>query len=252
MGARWVLVSAHRPVLYLRPAPRQGQAAARALSCLGPPQRWPHAARPALPPATLGSCSGRGGCPPNVGSVISSLFGPETAIFRGLWYRIRAVGIVFFVAFWYTASIPQAWPESGVFMAAHRIFRLPEERQIFNTYWWTVRDAATAWGCSYGAARRWMCLHPEKTAFIPIKAPRSDAAIYRLCIASGTPKTISAKGNPRMMDPAWQREMSRRRWQKRAMSAAYRRKLVAEIYGHSHRVGMMPTRYHKAHKVQDD
>lgn len=61
MGARWVLGSAHRPALYLRPAPRQGQAAARALCCLGPPQRWPHAARPALPPARLGGCSGREG-----------------------------------------------------------------------------------------------------------------------------------------------------------------------------------------------
>lgn len=61
MGARWVLGSAHRPALYLRPAPRQGQAAARALSCPGPPQRWPHAARPALPPAILGGCSGREG-----------------------------------------------------------------------------------------------------------------------------------------------------------------------------------------------
>ena len=61
MGARWVLGSAHRPALYLRPAPRQGQAAARALSCPGPPQRWPHAARPALPPAILGGCSGRDG-----------------------------------------------------------------------------------------------------------------------------------------------------------------------------------------------
>ena len=61
MGARWVLGSAHRPALYLRPAPRQGQAAARSLSCPGPPQRWPHAARPALPPARVGICSGREG-----------------------------------------------------------------------------------------------------------------------------------------------------------------------------------------------
>lgn len=108
LSLRWArggwLGSAHRcPIV---PPPRSPsmalRAAARALCCVGPPQRWPHAARPALPPARLGGCSGRGGRPPNVGSVNPSLAGRETPMLRRDWYCSRMIGIVYFCCLWYT------------------------------------------------------------------------------------------------------------------------------------------------------
>lgn len=59
----WWLGSAHR--CRIVPPPRSPSMALRAADAgartSGPPQRWPHAARPALPPARLGGCSGREG-----------------------------------------------------------------------------------------------------------------------------------------------------------------------------------------------
>lgn len=59
----WWLGSAHR--CRIVPPPRSPSMALRAADAgahsLGPPPRGPHAARPALPPATLGGCSGREG-----------------------------------------------------------------------------------------------------------------------------------------------------------------------------------------------
>ena len=139
-----------------------------------------------------------------------------------------------------------------------RVYHMPDDGQLFRSRWWTAADAAAAWGCAYGTARRWMCLHPDRCAYVPIKTRRARGAIYRLCIPAGSLKTIRALGNPCMLDPAWQRDMARRRWQRRADERARsaRRKYDESDQEYNRRIAALaaasaaeePPRHHRAHR----
>lgn len=132
------------------------------------------------------------------------------------------------------------------------VYSMPADMQRFHARWWTASDAAIAWGCSYGTARRWMCLHPERCAYVPVKTRRAKAPIYRLCIPCGTPKTIRALGNPCMLDPEWQRSMARRRWQ-RKQDERLRRKYGEDDRDYYRRIAAItiteePPRHHRSHR----
>ena len=92
------------------------------------------------------------------------------------------------------------------------VYKMPYQRAAMLKEYWPVRYAAKKWGCSYRAARLWMLRHPEHVVCILIQSPTAERCRQILAVKAGTQKVSALSGNPKFLDPKWQRDSKELYW----------------------------------------
>lgn len=97
------------------------------------------------------------------------------------------------------------------------VYVFPRDKAVFSSVFWSLQEAARAWGVPYHTARRWALLRPEAAIWVLVKCRGSKRARWKLCIWRGIGKTpIRHRGNPRFRESVFQRRMAARSVAKRA------------------------------------
>lgn len=101
------------------------------------------------------------------------------------------------------------------------VYVFPRDKAAFSSVFWSLQEAARAWGIPYHTARRWALLRPESAIWVLVKCRGSRRARWKLCIWRGIDKgPIRRVGNPRFRESGFQRKMAARSVAKRAKNVA--------------------------------
>ena len=92
---------------------------------------------------------------------------------------------------------------------------MPYQRAKMFKDFWTVREAARRWGCSYRAARLYMLRHPKECAIVRIQSARTGRVREILTAQAGMAKRVAMRGNPDFLRPEWQRARALAYWQRK-------------------------------------
>ena len=95
-------------------------------------------------------------------------------------------------------------------------FIMPYQKAKMLKEFWTVREAAHRWGCSYRAARLYMLRHPRQCAMVRITSARTGRTRWIMTAQAGAAKLVSARGNPDFKDAEWQRRRALAYWQRKS------------------------------------
>lgn len=102
-------------------------------------------------------------------------------------------------------------------MAAGRklVYKIPGERREFRRDWWRISDAAKAWGVSWTTAADWIAAAGRWMGSKRVLLVGQKRSFMVRCVPPGTGKPmLPGRGNPRMRESEFQREMARRRWER--------------------------------------
>ena len=91
-------------------------------------------------------------------------------------------------------------------------FVMPYQRAKLLKEFWTVREAARRWGCTYRAARLYILRHPDECALVRITNARTGRVRWIMTVRAGVAKRASLTGNPDFLRPEWQRERALAYW----------------------------------------
>ena len=94
-------------------------------------------------------------------------------------------------------------------------FVMPFQRAKMFKEFWTVREAARRWGCSYRAARLYMLRHPKECAMVRIVNARTGRVRWIMTAQAGMAKRAAMTGNPDFLRPEWQRGRALAYWQRK-------------------------------------
>lgn len=101
-----------------------------------------------------------------------------------------------------------------------KIYVMPRDAEEFAADFWTVTQAAAAWGVTRTTAYRRILRNASGQSYWVLLMSRRDR--MQLCIQAGAdPGSASGnRGNPLMRRPDWQRKQARRRWADPAQHSA--------------------------------
>lgn len=100
------------------------------------------------------------------------------------------------------------------------VYVFPRDRAAFSSVFWSLQEAARAWGIPYHTVRRWALLRPESAIWVLVKCRGSKRGRWKLCIWRGIGKgPIRRVGNPRFRESEFQKKMAARSVAKRARAA---------------------------------
>lgn len=102
-------------------------------------------------------------------------------------------------------------------MAAGRklVYKIPGERREFRRDWWRISDVAKAWGVSWTTAADWIAVAGRWMGSKRVLLVGQKRSFMVRCVPPGTGKPmLPGRGNPRMRESEFQREMARRRWRR--------------------------------------
>ena len=111
------------------------------------------------------------------------------------------------------------------------MYLLPDEMQAYKAKWWSIRQAANAWGVHRTTAARIIRMMPTAyQAQYVLTWNKRRGLRARLCVPVGVKrlKWPWHGGNPRFNNRDFQREMAARRWAKPGAAGAARAKTMAQ------------------------
>lgn len=96
-------------------------------------------------------------------------------------------------------------------LAAHYTMQQWSQEHLHERYW-SRRQMAEAWDCTYGAAHAWLCRN--RWAAIDVAVLTPSGWVHRLMVHAGLyrPEPAPRPGNPHFRDPEYQRKLCNRRW----------------------------------------
>lgn len=92
-------------------------------------------------------------------------------------------------------------------------YTLPQQLAAFAVNWWRVSDAASHWEVSWSTAKRYILDHQQELGARRVCLVCGKGTQTPLCVPADTEYRPPMRGNPRMRDSEYQRELARRRWQ---------------------------------------
>lgn len=90
---------------------------------------------------------------------------------------------------------------------------LPQDQERLSAEWWTAKEAAAAWGCSYSTAWHIIERHPYDVKMRWVEVVTKRGGRIRHMIPAGTKKPITrGGGNPQIGNKDFQSKAAQKRW----------------------------------------
>ena len=93
-------------------------------------------------------------------------------------------------------------------------FVLPQDQERLERQYGRIRESAEAWGESFSTARRLIDAHPAEVGRQVVWIVTTRGASARVVVTRGAQRPQAQRGNPGFHDPASQKALAARRWQK--------------------------------------
>lgn len=114
-------------------------------------------------------------------------------------------------------------------MTSIKTFTFPEDAEFFTAQYWTVKQAAEAWGVHYTTALHLIERHAEALGAERVRVIRPHGDGERTVIPRGSARPSAQPGNPNFRDPDYQRELAQERWDRERTEAELIRRDVEDV-----------------------